>query len=200
MTAGLDRGAEAGRARRRAAAPAARARPQLHRPADAAPRPERELRPHRRLPGEIAFVSQSGALVTAMLDWAKSRAHRLLAHRVARRPRRRRFRRPARLSRQRRRTRAILLYIESVEAPRKFMSAARAAARNKPVIVVKAGRARRRRRPPPRTPGRWPARTSCSTPRSGAPACCASTRCRTCSCRQTLARFGAQPRRRAERS
>ena len=34
------------------------------------------------------------------------------------------------------RTRAILLYIESVEAPRKFMSAARAAARNKPVIVI----------------------------------------------------------------
>jgi acetyltransferase len=39
------------------------------------------------------------------------------------------------------RTRSILLYIESIEAPRKFMSAARAAARNKPVIVVKAGRA-----------------------------------------------------------
>ncbi|RZL86590.1 MAG: CoA-binding protein, partial [Variovorax sp.] len=31
--------------------------------------------------------------------------------------------------------------IESIEHPRKFMSAARAAARNKPVIVVKAGRA-----------------------------------------------------------
>ena len=39
------------------------------------------------------------------------------------------------------RTRSILLYIESIESPRKFMSAARAAARNKPVIVVKAGRA-----------------------------------------------------------
>ena len=38
-------------------------------------------------------------------------------------------------------TRSILLYIESIESPRKFMSAARAAARNKPVIVVKAGRA-----------------------------------------------------------
>jgi acetyltransferase len=38
-------------------------------------------------------------------------------------------------------TRAILLYIESVRAARKFMFAARAAARNKPVIVVKAGRA-----------------------------------------------------------
>jgi acetyltransferase len=38
-------------------------------------------------------------------------------------------------------TRAILLYIESVQQARKFMSAARAAARNKPVIAVKSGRA-----------------------------------------------------------
>ncbi len=93
------------------------------------------------LPGELAFVSQSGALVTAVLDWAKSRrigfSHMvslgersdvdfgdLLDH-LASDPH----------------TRSILLYIESIEAPRKFMSAARAAARNKPVIVVKAGRA-----------------------------------------------------------
>jgi acetyltransferase len=93
------------------------------------------------LPGDIAFISQSGALVTAMLDWAKSRrigfSHLIslgesadvdfgdlldfLANDAG--------------------TRAILLYIESIRAPRKFMSAARAAARNKPVIVVKAGRA-----------------------------------------------------------
>ncbi len=37
-------------------------------------------------------------------------------------------------------TRAILLYVEAITGARKFMSAARAAARNKPVIVVKAGR------------------------------------------------------------
>ncbi len=37
-------------------------------------------------------------------------------------------------------TRSILLYIESIKHPRKFLSAARAAARNKPVIVLKAGR------------------------------------------------------------
>ncbi len=91
-------------------------------------------------PGALAFVSQSGALVTAMLDWARGRGIGFsqfislgehadvdfgdlldwLANDSA--------------------TRAILLYIESIEAPRKFMSAARAAARNKPVIVVKAGR------------------------------------------------------------
>ena len=37
-------------------------------------------------------------------------------------------------------TRAILLYVESVSDARKFMSAARAAARIKPVVVVKSGR------------------------------------------------------------
>ena len=37
-------------------------------------------------------------------------------------------------------TGAILLYIEAVTEGRKFMSAARAAARMKPTIVVKAGR------------------------------------------------------------
>lgn len=91
-------------------------------------------------PGRLAFVSQSGALATAMLDWADSRgigfSHFIslgdsadvdfgdvldwLAADTG--------------------TRAILLYIESVKQARKFMSAARAAAR-KPVIVVKAGRA-----------------------------------------------------------
>ncbi len=91
-------------------------------------------------PGELAFVSQSGALVTAMLDWAD--AQRIgFSHFVS-------------LGEHAdvdfgdmldylatdARTRAILLYVESVESPRKFMSAARAAARNKPVIVIKSGR------------------------------------------------------------
>jgi acetyltransferase len=93
------------------------------------------------LAGDMAFVSQSGALVTAVLDWARSRQigfstlvslgeradvdfGDLLDHLASDAQ-----------------TRSILLYVESIEAPRKFMSAARAAARNKPVIVVKAGRA-----------------------------------------------------------
>ncbi|MEO5881163.1 MAG: bifunctional acetate--CoA ligase family protein/GNAT family N-acetyltransferase [Caldimonas sp.] len=93
------------------------------------------------LPGDIAFVSQSGALVTAVLDWARTR-------RIG-------FSRMVSLGERAdvdfgdlldhlasdAHTRSILLYIESIESPRKFMSAARAAARNKPVIVVKAGRA-----------------------------------------------------------
>jgi acetyltransferase len=37
-------------------------------------------------------------------------------------------------------TRAILLYIEAIKGSRKFMSAARAAARVKPVVVIKSGR------------------------------------------------------------
>ena len=37
-------------------------------------------------------------------------------------------------------TRAILLYVEAIKDARKFMSAARAAARIKPVVVVKSGR------------------------------------------------------------
>ncbi len=91
-------------------------------------------------PGSLAFVSQSGALVTGLLDWAAGRGigfsrfvslgeHAdvdfadLLDHLASDA-----------------KTRAILLYVESVENARKFMSAARAAARNKPVLVVKAGR------------------------------------------------------------
>ena len=97
--------------------------------------------PGNAQPGALAFVTQSGALATAMLDWANSRSigfsHFIslgdsadvdfgdVIDYLASDPA----------------TRAILLYMESVKAARKFMSAARAAARNKPVIIVKAGRA-----------------------------------------------------------
>jgi acetyltransferase len=90
--------------------------------------------------GGMAFVAQSGAIVTSVLDWATARgigfSHLValgdmldvdfgdmldyLANDAA--------------------TRAILLYMEAVTQPRKFMSAARAAARTKPVVVVKGGR------------------------------------------------------------
>jgi acetyltransferase len=93
------------------------------------------------LRGRLAFVSQSGALVTGMLDWARSRGIGFskfislgdsadvdfgdvldyLASDLD--------------------TRAILLYMEDLRHARKFMSAARAAARNKPTVVLKAGRA-----------------------------------------------------------
>lgn len=91
-------------------------------------------------PGELAFVSQSGALVTAMLDWADARGIGF-SHFVSLGERADvDFGDMLDFLGSDARTRAILLYIESIEEARKFMSAARAAARNKPVIVVKAGR------------------------------------------------------------
>jgi acetyltransferase len=93
------------------------------------------------LPGNVAFLSQSGALVTAVLDWAKSRQIGF-SHMVSLGERADvDFGDLLDYLASDARTRSILLYIESIEAPAKFMSAARAAARNKPVIVVKAGRA-----------------------------------------------------------
>ena len=91
-------------------------------------------------PGSLAFVSQSGALVTAMLDWARGRDIgfsqfvSLGEHADVD------FGDMLDWLASDARTRAILLYIESIEAPRKFMPAARAAARKKSVLVVKAGR------------------------------------------------------------
>jgi acetyltransferase len=91
-------------------------------------------------PGKIAFLSQSGALCTAVLDWAT--AHGIgFSHFVSLGdcadvefgdvidylgsvPG----------------ANAILLYIESIRQRRDFMSATRAAARNKPVLVIKSGR------------------------------------------------------------
>ncbi|MEO5375240.1 MAG: bifunctional acetate--CoA ligase family protein/GNAT family N-acetyltransferase [Alphaproteobacteria bacterium] len=91
-------------------------------------------------PGKIAFVSQSGALCTVVLDWARPRgigfSHFIslgdsadvdfgdVLDYLGSDPE----------------TRAILLYIESIHQRRNFMSAARAAARNKPVLAIKAGR------------------------------------------------------------
>ena len=91
--------------------------------------------------GNLAFVSQSGGLTTAVLDWAKSRgigfSHFISLGDAADVD----FGDVLDYLASDSTTRAILLYIESITAARKFMSAARAAARNKPVLVVKAGRA-----------------------------------------------------------
>ena len=90
--------------------------------------------------GSLAFVSQSGAICTAILDWAEQNdigfsavvstgiAADLdfgdyldfLVSDAA--------------------TKAILLYIEGITKPRRFMSSLRAAARVKPVIALKVGR------------------------------------------------------------
>ena len=92
------------------------------------------------LPGSLAFVSQSGAVVTAMLDWANGRgigfSHLISLGEHADVD----FGDLLDWLASDGKTSAVLLYIESIESARKFMSAARAAARNKPVLVVKAGR------------------------------------------------------------
>jgi acetyltransferase len=92
------------------------------------------------LAGDLAFVAQSGAVLASVLDWATARgigfSHMVslgdmldvdfgdMLDYLGRDPR----------------VRAILLYIEAIKDVRKFMSAARAAARMKPVVVVKGGR------------------------------------------------------------
>lgn len=91
-------------------------------------------------PGQLALLSQSGAVLTTLIDWAISRDVGFSAlvslgemaevdvadwlDYLATDPG----------------TRAILLYLESVNDARKFMSAARHAARLKPVIILKSGR------------------------------------------------------------
>jgi acetyltransferase len=90
--------------------------------------------------GNIAFLAQSGALTSAMLDWAQASgvgfSHCISLGNAADVD----FGDLLDYLGRDRATRAILLYIESITGARKFLSAARAAARNKPVIAVKAGR------------------------------------------------------------
>jgi acetyltransferase len=90
-------------------------------------------------PGEIAFVSQSGAMITAMLDWAAPRgigfSHVVSLGNMADVD----FGDMLDYLATDGHTRAILLYVEGITHGRKFMSAARTAARAKPVLVLKAG-------------------------------------------------------------
>ncbi|SEF39264.1 bifunctional acetate--CoA ligase family protein/GNAT family N-acetyltransferase [Vibrio hangzhouensis] len=91
-------------------------------------------------PGKLAFISQSSAVCTTILDWAKDKNigfsaflsigngldidfDDILDH----------------LSRDSK-TEAILLYVDSIRDARRFMSAARAASRNRRILVLKAGR------------------------------------------------------------
>ncbi|EIC23408.1 bifunctional acetate--CoA ligase family protein/GNAT family N-acetyltransferase [Thiorhodovibrio frisius] len=92
------------------------------------------------LSGHVALVSQSGAVCTAMLDWAG--------------PRRIGYSAVVSLGAAAdvdfgdvldylaldSQTHSILLYVEGIRDARRFMSGLRAAARLKPVVVVKTGR------------------------------------------------------------
>lgn len=96
--------------------------------------------PAAALPGKIAFVSQSGAMCTAVLDWARPKgigfSHFISIGDAADVD----FGDVLDYLGSDPGTRAILLYIESIRQRRNFMSAARAAARNKPILAIKAGR------------------------------------------------------------
>ncbi|MBD3253185.1 GNAT family N-acetyltransferase [Candidatus Pacearchaeota archaeon] len=92
------------------------------------------------LKGNIAFISQSGALGTAILDWA-------IEHNLG-------FSFFASIGSMidlgfndlidylgnDSETTSIVIYMESLENARKFLSAARAFSRNKPIVVLKSGR------------------------------------------------------------
>jgi acetyltransferase len=92
------------------------------------------------LPGNIGFVSQSDAVGTMLLDWARPRqvgfSHFVSLGDAADVG----FGEVLDFLGSDPETRAILLYVESLRDRRAFMAAARGAARNKPVLAVKAGR------------------------------------------------------------
>jgi acetyltransferase len=92
------------------------------------------------LKGDLAFLSQSGALITAIVDWASSRgigfSHVVSLGDMADVD----FGDLLDYLAGNTQSRAILLYMEQLTQAPKFLSAARRAARVKPVIVLKAGR------------------------------------------------------------
>lgn len=91
------------------------------------------------LPGRIAFVSQSDALFTTILDWASSKGIGF-SHFISLGDRFDiRFDHILDYLNADFNTRAVLLYVETIIHARRFMSAARALARNKPLLILKAG-------------------------------------------------------------
>lgn len=90
--------------------------------------------------GNLALVSQSGALCTAILDWASSRGIGFSAVLSMGSSADVDFGEALDYLVSDQETKAVLLYVEGVRNARRFMSSLRACARGKPVIVVKAGR------------------------------------------------------------
>lgn len=90
--------------------------------------------------GQIAFISQSGALGTAALDLARTKEIGLSAFVSVGNMLDTDFADLIDYFGQDARTRAIMLYIESIMDARSFISAARAFTRTKPIIACKSGR------------------------------------------------------------
>jgi acetyltransferase len=90
--------------------------------------------------GDIAFISQSGALCSSVLDWALSENVGFSYFISVGNALDVDFGDLIDFLGEDERTRSIVLYLESVTNARKFMTAARAFARTKPIVAYKAGR------------------------------------------------------------
>lgn len=92
------------------------------------------------LTGNVAFLSQSGALLTAVLDWSLKERVGFSAFVSLGSMADVQFADLIDYFGSDPKTDAILLYVESIGNPRAFLSAARAVALRKPIILIKAGR------------------------------------------------------------
>ncbi len=90
--------------------------------------------------GSVAFISQSGALCTSVLDWAMDQGIGFSYFVSIGNMLDVDFGDLIDYFGEDERTRSILLYVESLTDARKFISAARAFARGKPIVAYKAGR------------------------------------------------------------
>jgi acetyltransferase len=90
--------------------------------------------------GDLALISQSGAIAVGLVEWAAARGIGFSAVVSLGDSIDVDFADLLDFFALDRATRAILLYVESIRDARKFMTAARAVARAKPVVVVKSGR------------------------------------------------------------
>jgi len=90
--------------------------------------------------GQVALVAQSGALCTALLDWAESEGFGFSAVASLGSTAYVGFGDVLDYLAQDTETKSILLYVEGISDARSFMSGLRVAARLKPIVVVKSGR------------------------------------------------------------
>ena len=90
--------------------------------------------------GSVAFISQSGALCTSVLDWARQEKIGFSAFVSVGNALDVDFADLIDYFGEDETTESIVLYVESITSARRFMTASRAFARAKPIIVYKAGR------------------------------------------------------------
>ena len=90
--------------------------------------------------GHVAFISQSGALGSSLIDWAREENLGFSYFVSIGNAMDLSFGELIDYFGQDSNTKSIVLYVETIKDVRKFMTAARAFARKKPIVVYKAGR------------------------------------------------------------